>query len=200
MEALISARQALAFFKDAMQLKEAVVTGRLSFYIRYSYNGKISFSDNELKYLYPSKERDFFNILDTIYFDYNKFNAFITNNGHYIALGEVECNFDKCPYKNSDNSINDEINEKDKIIEELQDKLKELEYLKEISGMQKHILKLKQDGKTDKEIARILQRYGLPRKAIGVLLRPDDDIIQDYGQWLDNKGYLSDNKTDTTPE
>lgn len=200
MQALISARQALQFFKDPLQLREAVVTGWLGFYIKYSNNDKISFSDKELRYLYPNKERDFFSLLDTFYFDYNKFNTLISGNRNYLILGEIQCNIDKCPYKNSDNSINDEIKQKDKIIAELQDKLKELECLKEISGMQKHILKLKQDGKTDKEIARILQRYGLPRKAIGVLLRPDEGIIKDYGQWLDEQGYLSDDKTDTTPE
>lgn len=60
-------------------------------------------------------------------------------------------------------------------------------------GLARYVDRLFAEGKTAQDIAIILQGKGLSRHQIGVLLREGDDIIGDYGKWLDGKGWLSKN-------
>lgn len=61
-------------------------------------------------------------------------------------------------------------------------------------GLARYVESLYAEGKTAQEIAILLQGKGLSRHQIGVLLREGDDIIGDYGKWLDGKGWLKNPK------
>lgn len=61
-------------------------------------------------------------------------------------------------------------------------------------GIARYVDRLYDEGKTAQEIALILQGNRFSRQQIGVLLREGDDIIGDYGKWLDGKGWLKNPK------
>lgn len=90
----ITAREALLFFQNPDQLKYLVSHNILPFFMRDRNN----VFTKELRGLYESKERNFFEILDDLYFEYNTFNAIINKNKSYILVKGLSCDGKNCPF------------------------------------------------------------------------------------------------------